>query len=254
MRNLSAQTERLPLGFTVEEVFWMRPSFKSEYIGLDKEWNGMESKARELMALPAGELAKRILSPAQSHSRDELIQLVRFFGMSEGYTHLDPSIIKDVQNFITSFLRPMAAAYQYLFYLDVAYGIGYDKLANRFRSTVDFRWDLGDAARHTGEKAALEAVLAAAGGDFGVLESTIDLAAMSVSRANVSKPFRQGLVDFAVSSELFWTTLGKWSTGTLPLLRGLDVETDPTFLRRNDMPRIFGYGGASGDKDYIVER
>lgn len=242
VRDASSHGEALPEGADAQKVFDLRPGLRDEYVDFHLRTQGERDKWRQ----PAADVAAELLTTAGV----AVGPVAKRLAFSEDYHTLPAATLDAVDLHISKQVPIQDAADQFIFFLHAMRGVGYDELHSRFRDHVDYRWDLGDAARAGGEQAAMEAILGAVGSDFGTLGSMIDLSASVVSRASVSSSYRQGLLEYAVDSERYWTTLGMWGAGTIGLVRC--DEPDLGFLTRDDLMRIFGIGGASGDDAFIA--
>jgi hypothetical protein len=247
VREASKDAAPVAPGTDLAALFDELPKWRDAHLGLDM-WAGPERSAYQKTA---AEIAGAIVAAPDGTTAPDLALLVRQLGFARDFRSLPARTLGDVEARIARTIAPKAAAEQHLFFLHAMRGEGYDALAVRFRATVGFRWDLADAARPQGEKAALETLLASVGRGFATLESVLTLASQSVTGADVSPSFRQGLLEYGAETERFWETRGRWSTGLLPIIRAADP--DLSFLLRGDAMRPLLTMSPSGDEQILRE-
>lgn len=249
VRAESSALADLPAGAptTRAALYAAVPKWKDSDLGNDM-WDAPE---RAKLRAPAADVATELLASPAGADVQTIAATVHRLGYARGFRDLPAAKLTEVEAFVEQRIAPAAAAAQYLFFLRVERGDGYDALATKFRHRIGFRWDLGDAARPRGEQAALEAILGSVGTGFGTLGSVLALSSQAVSGANVTPSFRQGLLEYGAETERFWGTRGQWATGLLPITRA--VDSDLSFVVRGDMNRPIVTSSPSGDSRILRE-
>ncbi|WP_437969209.1 hypothetical protein WMF04_07900 [Sorangium sp. So ce260] len=242
VRAASQNTEELPDGADAAAIFALRPAWRSAYIAATDPDRAKWEK-------PAAELVQEVLGITDIEAT--LYDAAHRLAFARDLRSLPREQLDAVHAHLVQHGTTARARAQYAFALEAMYGTAYDALATRFRDAVDLRWDLGDAARARGEEAALEAILGAAGHDFGMLDSALALSSQVVAGARVSSSFRQGMLEFGLEAERFWGTLGLWSAG--PIIEARTTEPDLSFIARADAVHVFGLGSASGNRAFIAK-
>jgi hypothetical protein len=248
VRAASANLAPVAPGTDVAALFAELPKWKGAHPALDR----FQGPKRAAYQRSATDIAASILAAPERTTAQDLTLWSRQLGYARDFRALPEDTLVAVEARLAQSIAPTAAAAQYLFFLRAMRGEGYDALAARFRNTVGFRWDLGDAARPRGEQVALETLLASVGTNFGTLQSVLALSSQSVAGAAVSPVFRQGLLEYGAEGERFWTTRGQWAAGFLPLVR--TVDEDLSFVLRADAVRSLLTFPPTFEEQFTIEK
>lgn len=192
------------------DVLAAKPKTKDRYLGAPP-WGSVE---RDRWTAAAATLATQILTA--TGGIEELVQALAF---TVDYGALPESTLAAIDTAMVAKITEPVELERWRFYLRAMRGDGYDSLAVRFRGKVALRWDLADAVRSQGEKAAMERLLASVGNELGTPLESLNLASVIVGRADVGEAFRIGLMELGAEGIAFWGPWGQWSTGTAPLMR-----------------------------------